>query len=315
MACYRPIRAWRSPIANANGKYPLVFREPKEHKPGLDSVVDVPCGQCIGCKLERSRQWAMRCYHEASLYDENCYITLTYNDENLPPGATLVPEHFQKFMKRLRKSSPDRENIRYFHCGEYGTVCEFCGKSEIYCKCKTFKTSLGRPHYHACIFNYDFDDKKLFKTVDDNRLYTSEKLQKLWPFGFCTIGTVTFASAAYVARYITKKINGENADEHYKGRKPEYITMSRRPGIGKDWYELYKDDIVENDFVVINGKKVGLPKFYDNQLEDEELKIIKMKRQTKSYKHADNCTLRRLGVREIVHEARASQLKRSLEND
>lgn len=292
MPCYRPLKAWRSKHANASGKRSLVFKRQDGFE---DLEVEVPCGQCIGCKLERSRQWAIRCVHEASLYEDNCFITLTYNDENLPKDGSLKPKHFQDFMKRLRKKFPDHK-IRYFHCGEYGDEG-------------------GRPHYHAIIFNFDFPDKRLYKVANQQRLYTSETLESLWPFGFCPIGSVTFESAAYVSRYITKKVTGEFADEHYQGKQPEYVTMSRRPGIGKDWFEKYKDDITGNDFVVINGKRVGVPKFYDNQLDEKELTRIKARRKFEAYKHEENNTLRRLKDRETVQERRTQLLRRSFENE
>jgi hypothetical protein len=291
MPCYRPLRAWRARSLNPSGKRGLVFNR----RDGFEDLpVEVPCGQCIGCRLERSRQWAIRCVHEASLYEDNCFITLTYDNEHLPLDGSLNVSHFQKFMKRLRKANSGRI-IRFMHCGEYGEEG-------------------GRPHYHAILFNFDFEDKELFQVKGDHRVYTSVQLQRLWPFGFCLIGSVTFASAAYVARYITKKVTGESADDHYQGKKPEYITMSRRPGIGKGWFDKYSSDVYPSDFVVINGKRVGVPKFYDNQLPESDLKKFKALRKYESYKYADNNTLKRLDVREICHEARASLLKRSFED-
>ncbi|MDO3651330.1 rolling circle replication-associated protein, partial [Nocardia mangyaensis] len=204
-------------------------------------------------------------------------------------------EHFQKFLKRLRNSQP-LKTIRFFHCGEYGDQG-------------------GRPHYHACIFNHDFTDKEHYKTVGDYPLYHSKELSRLWPYGFCTIGTLTFETAAYTARYITKKITGPEAEQHYNGRKPEYITMSRRPGIAKQWLNQYKSDVYPNDYVIVNGKKCGAPKFYDQQLSDDELLKIKSKRKYKAMEHTENNTLRRLVDRETVQLSRSTQLKRSYEND
>jgi hypothetical protein len=293
MPCYHPLRAWRSERVNANGKRELVFR--KEQAFNVLDSIDLPCGKCIGCRLERSRQWAIRCMHEASLYDDNCFLTLTYDNEHLPEDGSLNKKHFQDFMKRFRKKFPDSK-IRYFHCGEYGE-------------------QLGRPHYHACIFNFDFEDKKLYKIVNDQRLYTSVVLNELWSFGFCIIGSVTFESAAYVARYITKKVTGEKAEEHYKGKCPEYITMSRRPGIGKGWYDKYHSDTCGNDFIILRGKKVGVPKFYDDQLSESELKEVKSKRRYESYKHSENKTLSRLQVRETIKNSKVKLLKRSFESD
>ena len=296
MPCYRPIQGWRSKTLNETGRRSIVFKKQDAYEPLLTSPLEIPCGRCIGCKLERSRQWAIRCVHEASLHDENCVLTLTYDDDHLPADGSVDVTEFQRFMKRLRKHFTGQK-IRFLHCGEYGDEG-------------------GRPHYHACIFGINFDDKKFHKkSAKGDRLYTSETLQKLWPFGFCLIGSLTFESAAYVARYITKKITGDKAEEHYQGRKPEYITMSRRPGLAKGWLEKYKTDVYPDDFVVINGKKIGVPKFYDNQLEEEELKQYENKRIYKAYEQKENNTYSRLYVREQIHEKRAQLLKRSFEND
>lgn len=290
MPCYRPLRAWRSRLVNESGKRSLVFNRKDGYE---DLELEVPCGQCIGCRLERSRQWAIRCVHEASLYEDNCFITLTYDDEHLPKDGSVHVDHFQKFMKRLRKKFPG--TIRFFHCGEYGE-------------------ENWRPHYHACLFNFDFPDKKLFKMSGEHRLYSSEALDSLWTFGFSLIGDVTFESAAYVARYITKKVTGDKADEHYNGRRPEYVTMSRRPGIGTRWVETWKHDIYPSGYTIINGKRVRLPKFYDSLLEESELTEIKNKRILNAVKHLEPDEFLRRWPKEVCAEARASLLKRSLEN-
>ena len=260
--------------------------------------VEFACGQCIGCRLERSRQWAIRCVHEASLYEDNCFITLTYDNEHLPFDRSLCLDHFQKFMKRLRFKFKPRV-IRFFHCGEYGE-------------------NLGRPHYHACLFNFDFEDKKLFREKYGVRLYVSEILQELWPFGFSTVGNVTFESAAYVARYVTKKITGDFAEAHYEGLKPEYVTMSRRPGIGTDWFKKFKSDVFPSDEVILRGKKLRAPKFYDRLFEVEDqsgFACIKAQRIAKGVDRADDNTYDRLRVKEVCAKAKLSnQLKRSYEN-
>lgn len=286
----------------------------------------VPCGRCIGCRLERSKQWAIRCVHEASLYTKNSFITLTYNDKHLPHSLNV--EDFQKFMKRLRKANP-KIKIRFFQCGEYGTVCKYCRKSENFCKCETFSPDLGRPHHHACIFNFDFPDKELWETRDGIKLYRSKKLEKLWPFGFSTIGEVTFESAAYVARYITKKINGEMAKNHYRKidfetgeilseRKPEYITMSRRPGIAKDWIIKYLTDVYPEDNIIMrNGLKLKPPKYYDSiydEIDHESLDKIKRKRKIEQNKREEDNSPKRLAQRKQVVQYKTKKLKRGLEH-
>lgn len=304
MPCFKPLQGYRSQTTNENtGRRSIVFNP----KLGFsDMPVQVPCGQCIGCRLERSRQWAMRCIHEASLYSDNCFITLTYNEENLPLYGSLVLKDYQLFMKRLRKKFAPRK-IRFFHCGEYGD-------------------ETSRPHYHACLFNIDFPDRKLYSCRNNVKLYTSEILSDLWPHGFATVGDVTFESAAYVARYIMKKVTGENAENHYQTAdiytgelnsiEKEYVTMSRRPGIGKGWYEAFKPDAYPSDYIIVNGVKMRPPKFYDTLLEREHreaYELIKLQRQKEANKHKANNTTERLRVRETVKKAQMKFLKRTLE--
>lgn len=300
MACFHPLSAFQSNFKKPNGKCSIAFKTSNpSYKP-----IQLPCGQCIGCRLERSRQWAIRCHHEASLHENNCFITLTYDNDHLPIDNSLNVRHFQLFMKRLRKKFPrtPNNNIRFYHCGEYGE-------------------KLGRPHYHALIFNLDFPDRRHHQTINKQKLYTSKILSELWPMGFCLIGDVSFQSAAYVARYIMKKVNGELADDHYydsetgSWKKPEYTTMSRRPGIGKNWLNKFQTDIYPGDFVVIDNKKMRPPKYYDTQLElsdPESYEIIKENRVAAALKHVDNNTPSRLKVREAVQQARLNQLPRNL---
>lgn len=308
MPCYSPLTAYYSRFLNPTGKRSLVFnvREAID-----DKKLNVPCGQCIGCRLERSRMWAIRITHEASLYENNCFITLTYDEKNLPKNKSLSKSPFQKFMKRLRKKFGP--NIRYFYCGEYG---------------EKYK----RPHFHACLFNIDFTDKVLFKRVNDNNVYTSEVLEKLWGSGFCSIGELTFESAAYVARYITKKITGKdellkllnytdidpNTGEILTERLPEFADMSRRPGIGRNWYEKFSTDVYPGDYVVLRNKKMKPPKYYDSLLAREdpfEHDNIKERRSTNGLKHAHNNSAQRLHVRETLQLEKFKRLIRTYEND
>ena len=200
-------------------------------------------------------------------------------------------------MKRMRKAHDGP--IRFFHCGEYGT-------------------NFGRPHYHALLFGKSFPDRVPWKRNKNGDLqYTSRELEQLWQEqGFCTVGEVTFQSAAYTARYVMKKVNGEAAADHYKGRSPEYVTMSRNPGLGKAWLDLYADDVYGHDFVVINGKEVKPPLAYDRYLETELPDLaqeIKEARMLQAEQNAWNNTESRLAVRQLCTEARLQQLKRSLD--
>lgn len=302
MPCYSPLRGYRSREVNASGKRGIVFNA---NSGFADLAVELPCGQCIGCRVARSRMWALRCVHEASLHERNCFITLTYSDACMPEGRTLVLKHFQDFMKRLRKRYG--EGIRFFHCGEYGELDE-------------------RPHYHAILFNHDFDDKVIWKKGNgaDVLVYRSKSLEELWPHGFSSVGAVTYKSAAYCARYILKKLTGEAAivyQEHidpdtgewYGERQPPYITMSRRPGIARDWFERFKSDVYPDDFIVLlDGKKFPTPKFYDKQLSEEELRIVKRERMSEAKGRASDNTPARLKAREVVQATRIAALKREL---
>jgi len=314
MPCYHPLKGYRSRVLNPSGKRSIVFNPSQGF---LDQPLTVPCGQCIGCRLERSRQWAIRCHHEASLHEKNCFITLTYAPEHLPSVSVihtrktyqyLVKKHFQDFMKRLRFHYGT--GIRYFHCGEYGE-------------------KNARPHYHACLFNFDFPDKELWRNVHKNKLYTSEILGRLWPFGFSTIGDVTFESAAYVARYITKKITGPNAISHYNDhdpctgeifaeRIPEYTTMSLKPGIGAGWMQKYHADVYPKDEIIMREKKLKPPKYYDkifDQYDPQQFNKIKQKRIALAKTKEEHNTPVRLACRERNKQLAAKKLIRSYENE
>lgn len=304
MPCYSPLQAYYAAEPNAaTGKYSLVFN-PGKLAASLEPV-EVPCGRCIGCRLERSRQWALRITHEQSLHSENCFITLTYDPEHLPYTNSLDKDHFQRFMKRLRKFLSPRK-IRFFACGEYG--------DENY-----------RPHYHAIIFGYDFPDKvACSKNQSGDIVYTSEILLKIWGMGFVTVGGVTFESAAYVARYVCKKVTGDAAIEHYTrvdpetGEmffiEPEFALMSRKPGIARDWYEKYRSDL-NKGFITSRGIKMMPPKYYTNLLEKddpflwEHLKNQRIEAGLANY--ADN-TAERLAVKEVIKKRKFNQLKRNL---
>jgi len=301
MACFHPLTAYK----NLHGQ--ITFTD----KFGGDSLT-LPCGQCIGCRLERSRQWAMRCVHEASMHQDNCFITLTYNPENLPPDGSLIKSDFQKFIKRLRKQTGKK--IRYYHCGEYGD-------------------NTNRPHYHAILFGYNFDDwVYLFDSPSGEPIYSSQTLEKIWKKGFVTVGTVTFESAGYVARYCMKKLNGSLKDQvnektglkpyerfnDYTGEisevLPEYSTMSRRPGIGYTWISTYTRDVYPKDFTTIRGMRLAPAKYYDKYIRgiDPELyDDIKSGRELSAYLSDDN-TRERLSAKETVKKAQFNQLKRSL---
>ena len=250
------------------------------------------------------------------MYEDNCFITLTYNDENLPKDRNIEKKELQTFFKNLRNHTK-KQGIRYYACGEYGD-------------------QKGRPHYHACVFNYDFTDKELLrdsqyfraknhfsKNNQINALYTSPTLSNIWKKGFHTIGEVTFESAGYVARYIQKKITGPMADDYYKRdymesgsekRTPEFALMSRMPGIGYPWIEKYFTDVYPKDFFTINGVKNKPVRYYDDYLKkrDPDLHIkLKEARQKKAIE--DEIT--RLKDKEKHKILTTKSLQRKFENE
>lgn len=294
MTCYHPIEGYHSTAGGFTASRNLAY---------TDRPLTVPCGQCIGCRIAKAQAWALRCSHEASLHKENSYITLTYNDENLPYNGSIDLTHFQLFIDRLRKTILPKK-IRYYHCGEYGDKTQ-------------------RPHYHALIFGHEWTDLKYYKdTKNGDKLYTSLQLNDTWGLGNCYIGAVTFKSAGYCARYIMKKQTGKNTQQHYQfidditgeiyDRAPEYSTMSRRPGIAAAWYAKYASDLYPHDYAITpDGKKIPAPDFYDKlykEAHEASHRTIKGKRKIAARKHSDNNTPERLAVREKIQQLKTTNV-------
>jgi hypothetical protein len=251
MKCTSPLLAYRW-----EGK--IVFNSPFPFARGFN----LPCGRCSMCRLNYARQWAVRCVDEAQMHESSSFITLTFNPESLlnreNPWSLNVKD-FQLFMKKLRNLHT-KKSIRFFHCGEYGEENK-------------------RPHYHALIFNHNFPDKKLWKIRDGISLYISKELESIWPYGFSTIGEVTFQSASYVARYSMKKVHGDEAEDYYKhisenGKvtpiKPQYCTMSRKPGLGDTWLKKFHTDVFPHDYIVREKHEMKPPRYYLEQLNNEK---------------------------------------------
>jgi len=208
------------------------------------------------------------------MHDDNSFVTLTYNDENLPYGETLHRSDFQKFIKRLRKNTGRK--IRLFYCGEYGD-------------------DTLRPHYHACLFGYRPSDPELFSTTGDYKLYTSKFLSKTWGLGHASFGELTFETAAYTARYCVKKITGKHAKAHYETldpdtgeiieKVPEFSGSSRRPGIGATWLKKYGADTYEKNEVILRGKAMKPPRFYDDSFSKIDSAIVDIAKQERAHKY------------------------------
>lgn len=286
MSCYHPLTGFQ--------KYsgaPLSFTVPA----GLAKRLMIPCGQCHGCRLDRSASWAARCMHEASMHKHNQFVTLTYRDNPI----TLVPRDFQLFLKRLRRVQP----FRFFGCGEYGDV-------------------YGRPHYHVLLFGFDCVDRVRWRiSGSGSQSFRSDVIEREWGHGHCEVGDVTFESAAYVARYAMKKLNdGSKVREiidvssgEIFTREHEFLRMSLKPGIGASWYEKFWREVYPEGTIRARGAFRKSPKYYDGkfklQFPGEYDKLV-MER-LKKYDFEDNSP-ERLRVKEIVEKAKVKFLKRSL---
>ncbi|AXL15042.1 replication initiator protein [Microviridae sp.] len=252
--------------------------------------------------------------HEAQMHEQSCFITLTYNDENLPDRSSLVTSHVRNFMKYLRKYYAPKK-IRFLLAGEYGNAVGH------------------RPHYHALLFGHEFQDKILYDENEGILTYTSAVLENLWGKGFCTIGDLTFESAAYVARYCLKKIKAsdKSPDQYlshyetvcpYTGEihtiQPEFARMSNRPGIGLEWYEKYHSDIFPHDTCVYKGRTIPSPRYYEKKLKEKNLLMydqVKEKRLAKARLYEHDNTPERLRVKETVKIASMQNIYRKLHNE
>lgn len=294
VACNFPVTAYQC----ADGR--VVFVENLARNSVVRSL-QLPCRRCVGCRLEHSRQWAVRCMHEASLFERNCFLTLTYAD---PAPLSLELDHIQRFWKRWRARGVA---LRYYAAGEYTTFNE------------ETRSPGGRPHWHACVFGADFDDKSVIgKSPSGERLYRSAVLESLWPYGFSSVGDVSFESAAYVARYCMKKLTGDGERDYYEifdpetgeifPRRKEFSMMSK--GIGRDWMRLYWQD-VKRGKVVARGHECPVPRYYMKMMRklgvSEE---VDQERYEYARAHFADSSPERLAVREEVMKARVGLLKR-----
>lgn len=316
MPCYAPLEGYKDYI---NGG--LTF----DKKQGSQKL-QVACGQCLGCRVDYTLMWSIRIVHEAAMHEHhygNSWVTLTYRSESectpeqyanghyVPRDFSLNPSHVSKFIRALRKANPGHK-IRYFYCGEYG--------------------ELGRPHYHLCLFNHSFLDRYLWKDDQGVYTYTSEELDRLWPYGFTTCSDLEFENAAYTAGYCFKKITGKKAHDHYLRcdeygvaywLHPEYCRMStgrnKPSGIGAKFYEKYTSDIFPRDKSPIPGRgdkeQELVPRYYQKILEyqnPEMLEKIKETRQEFIKKHAADFTPERLRDKYKCAQARINQSQRKL---
>lgn len=243
MSCYYPVLALDLGV-KADGKHLIKFLPQRAdyninalREKYADSLLLLPCGKCLGCKFDKASDWAVRSVLEASLHKDNCFITLTYNEANMP--QKVLKKHATEFIKKLRNRGVA---CRYLLCGEYGSRTK-------------------RPHYHAILFGYCPDDLVFYKKSGENNLYTSDFLSDIWSFGFVIVGDVSYESAGYVARYTTKKIGDSDA----------FITMSNRPGLAFNYLTPENmRSMLETGFVYGNfgkAQKLSIPRYFHQFLE------------------------------------------------
>lgn len=274
-----------------------------------------PCGQCIQCRLSYARDWSVRLDKENKCHESSSFITLTYDDEHLPDGGSLVKDDIALFHKRLhnRLLRSRGYGIRFYYSGEYGD---------------TFK----RPHYHSIIFGFDFPDKKFYKRNErDEPIFVSEFLSDLWPAGRNGIGMVSFDSCMYVAGYVTKKLSTPHDSESERrfaaeygrldadGRfylvEPVFSEMSRRPGIGSAWLAKFGSETYRDDKLVVNGALVRPPRYFDNlylDVDPARMEQVKKVRRVRGIKFNKQFTSRRSYAMERITKAKLGVRKKDV---
>lgn len=292
MPCYHPVRikVWR-----------------KAFKPGGIRVMDrqvVPCGSCLWCRSEQARQWSVRLMHELQMHESAWFLTLTYEDGRIPENGSLCPKDFQRFVKAVRRDH-EAQTIRYYGCGEYGERTK-------------------RPHYHAVLYGAEFLDKRFLRSGANNDIWRSESLETYWPHGLSEFGTVTTASASYVAGYVRKKVSKKVNPEAYTRLdpdtgelvelEPEFSRMSLRPAIGLKWIEKYWTDVYPRDFVVMDGVEMKPPRYYDKWMEREHPEVFFEVLQNRHEEADSKEDMRqgRLEAKEKIHASRVNLFQRRI---
>lgn len=296
MACFHPLKAF----ANPRGGKPF-FSRPAGHS---GRVLDLACGRCIGCRIDRASEWSARIVHECLFWEDNWFLTLTFDDEHYPANASIDRRDVQLFFMRLRGMACragllEGAHVRYFYNGEYGE-------------------STHRAHYHSIVFGLRLTDlKKWKKNERGEQMWTSDFLSEVWGNGRVVVGAVTRASAAYVAGYCLRDTKAKHSPYGFVDpetgelveRVAPFVGMSRRPGIGRDYFEKYGGQLVAGDFVVIEGRKLPTPRYYRRLLEKQNPELfesLKAIREREAYSARSKAERRpaRLAAREVVTAAK-----------
>lgn len=274
MSCNRPLRAYRTPGSHE-------VRIGYDHGEGRS--FEVPCGKCVGCKMDKAREWAVRIRHEAQSHDSNVCLTLDYRPECLESWS-LEYSHFQGFMKRLRRRIGG--GVRFFVAGEYGERFQ-------------------RPHFHAILFGCWFRDSLAMH----NGKFSSRLAEELWARGRVVIDRLNPAAAAYVAGYTLKKAKAaayadsvvNTATGELSDRVPPFVRMSLKPGIGASWYERFGSDILPRDFAIVDGCKTKVPRYYFKKLKCSDpvrAEEVAYRRELRAAEQVSESTPERRAVRE-----------------
>lgn len=249
-------------IGENNGeiRQKLFFVDYKSFDKNDPDLITIPCGHCIECLLQKSNEWAYRICLEAKDYEDVCMVTLTYSFEF--NDGNLHKDHYQKWLKRMRKKYG---KLRYFLCGEYGSLH-------------------SRPHYHCILFGKDFNDKVIHHYENGHPVYISKELVSTWSYGFSSIVDLSFWSARYCAKYLQKL-----QDVPSSFVQP-FLSMSLKPGLGYNYFMNNMQSCVRTDKVYFNGQTFHLPRYFINialknglALEVQELKEKRKKIAEISY--------------------------------
>lgn len=285
MSCYHPVtvNVWRRSVVKDSLR--------------IGQRQEVPCGSCIGCRADQARDWSVRILHEVQVNDSAWFVTLTYDEKNLPGNGSLRPSDVRKFVRTVRRSG---EKVRYFICGEYGS--------------RTL-----RPHYHAVLFGPDFLDRVVSRHADGHTFWRSPTLEKWWRGGHSDFSAVTFNSAAYVAGYVQKKVLAKvNAEQYTRVDPvsgelvevhPEFARMSLKPALGRRWLEKYWTDVYPRDRVVVEGRELPVPRYYDKWLEVHHPEVMFAVKERR-YEELQEIPEAKLAARERIHASRLSFFSR-----
>lgn len=298
MPCYHPMERWleirhQDHIIDWSSGKPETYNRTTGHKEDVswiernidqktsrghrreDCFVEyIKCNRCIGCRADRQREWAIRQVAESLYHDESYFITLTQDDKHIVYSKkgypTLEKDRLSKFMKTLRqaiKRKHGKDGLRFYGCGEYGS-------------------QMGRPHYHVNVFGLPLagEEGRIIGTSQNYEpLWNYDIVSNCWGRGHAVVGKLTSESAAYVAGYVAKKLGELPKPEYweYTGQQPEFTIMSRRPGIGEQYFQDHKEDIYREDLLHLPGiASAKPPKYYDKLYEkSHSLTDIKYKRQ------------------------------------